>query len=84
VDWRAEQKRRTLGATPKGKKELVAIADGYRENEATWLDLLRELKQRGLEDGPELAIGDGALGFWTALRQVHPKARKHRCWVNKE
>lgn len=73
-----------MGATAEGKKELVAIADGYRENEASWLDLLRELKQRGLEDGPELAIGDGALGFWKALRQVYPKTREQRCWVHKE
>jgi transposase-like protein len=73
-----------MGATPEGKKELVAIMDGYRESEQSWLELLRELKERGLEIGPELAIGDGALGFWKALRQVYPKTREQRCWVHKE
>lgn len=72
-----------IGATDTGCKELVALADGYRESEQSWLDLLRDLKQRGLEIGPELAVGDGALGFWKALRQVYPAAREQRCWVHK-
>lgn len=72
-----------IGATAEGRKELLAIQDGYRESEQSWLDLLRELKQRGLEQGPQLAVGDGALGFWQALRQVYPKTREQRCWVHK-
>lgn len=72
-----------LGATDTGQKELVAIQEGYRESETSWLDVLRELKERGLETGPELAVGDGALGFWKALRQVFPDSRGQRCWVHK-
>ena len=72
-----------MGATAEGKKELLAISDGYRESEERWLDVLRELKDRGLTMGPELAIGDGALGFWKALPQVHPTTRQQRCWVHK-
>ncbi len=73
-----------MGADASGRKELVAIADGFRESEASWLDLLRELKERGLQIGPELAIGDGALGFWKALPQVYPNTGQQRCWVHKE
>jgi putative transposase len=72
-----------MGATAEGKKELLAISDGYRESEESWLDVLRELKERGLERAPELAIGDGALGFWKALPQVYPSTRQQRCWVHK-
>ena len=72
-----------MGATEDGRKELVAIQDGHRESEASWLDLLRDLRDRGLEHGPELAVGDGALGFWKALPQVFPGARQQRCWVHK-
>jgi len=72
-----------IGATDDGRKELVAIQDGHRESEATWLELLRDLKARGLETGPELATGDGALGFWKALPQVFPNTRQQRCWVHK-
>jgi transposase-like protein len=72
-----------IGATDDGRKELVAIQDGHRESEATWLELLRDLKERGLETGPELATGDGALGFWKALPQVFPNTRQQRCWVHK-
>lgn len=72
-----------IGATDTGEKELVAINEGYRESEQSWLDLLRDLKERGLESGPELAVGDGALGFWKALGQVYPHAREQRCWVHK-
>lgn len=73
-----------IGATAEGKKELVAIADGPRESEGCWLELLRDLRDRGLQVGPELAVGDGALGFWKALRQVYPKTREQRCWVHKQ
>lgn len=72
-----------MGATVEGKKELLAVSDGYRESEQSWLDVLRELKDRGLEQAPELAIGDGALGFWKALPQVYPATRPQRCWVHK-
>lgn len=72
-----------IGATPDGKKELVAIQDGERESEQSWYELLLDLKKRGLKAGPELAIGDGALGFWKALPKVFPKAHEQRCWVHK-
>jgi transposase-like protein len=72
-----------MGATPEGKKELVAVQDGYRESEQSWKELLLDLKVRGLEHGPELAIGDGALGFWKAIRQVYGETREQRCWVHK-
>lgn len=72
-----------MGATPEGRKELVAVQDGYRESEQSWKELLLDLKARGLEQGPELAIGDGALGFWKAIRQVYGETREQRCWVHK-
>jgi putative transposase len=72
-----------LGATAEGKKELVTIHDGERESELSWLEALNDLKRRGLKNGPELAIGDGALGFWAALPKVFPKCRVQRCWVHK-
>lgn len=72
-----------LGATADGRKELVAIHDGLRESELSWLETLNELKRRGLKNGPELAIGDGALGFWAALPKAFPKCRVQRCWVHK-
>ena len=72
-----------IGATDTGQKELIAITDGYRESERSWLEVLLDLKRRGLEMGPELAVGDGALGFWKALRQVYGIAREQRCWVHK-
>jgi transposase-like protein len=72
-----------MGATADGKKELVAVADGYRESEQSWYELLRDVKQRGLTIAPKLATGDGALGFWKALRQVYPATRMQRCWVHK-
>jgi transposase-like protein len=72
-----------VGATAEGKKELVAIQDGYRESEQSWYELLLDLKRRGLTIGPKLAIGDGALGFWNALRKVYPGTREQRCWVHK-
>ena len=72
-----------IGATDKGQKEVIAITDGYRESAQSWLEVLLDLKRRGLETGPELAVGDGALGFWKALRQVYPGAREQRCWLHK-
>ncbi|MCC6682652.1 MAG: IS256 family transposase [Phycisphaeraceae bacterium] len=72
-----------MGATAEGKKELIAIADGYRESEQSWKSLLLDVKQRGLTVDPSLATGDGALGFWKALPQVFPTTRTQRCWVHK-
>jgi len=72
-----------MGATADGQKELIAVADGYRESEQSWKELLLDCKARGLEVDPSLAIGDGALGFWKAVRQVWPSCRGQRCWVHK-
>ena len=72
-----------MGATPEGKKELIAIVDGYRESEQSWKELLLDVKARGLVVDPKLATGDGALGFWKALDQVYPTTRAQRCWVHK-
>jgi transposase-like protein len=72
-----------MGATADGEKELIAVMDGYRESKQSWLELLLSLKQRGLTIEPKLAIGDGALGFWAAIREVFPTTREQRCWVHK-
>ena len=72
-----------IGALEDGTKELVAVLDGYRESKLSWMELLSDLKQRGLAEGPLLAIGDGGLGFWAALREVYPETREQRCWVHK-
>jgi transposase-like protein len=72
-----------MGATADGHKELIAIADGYRESEQSWQELLLDVKARGLAIDPKLATGDGALGFWKALPQVFPTTRTQRCWVHK-
>ncbi len=72
-----------IGATLEGKKEFVGITDGVRESAQSWRELLLDLKRRGLAIGPELAVADGALGFWQALEEVWPKARGQRCWVHK-
>jgi putative transposase len=72
-----------MGATAEGKKELIAITDGYRESEQSWKELLLDCKARGLEIEPALAIGDGALGFWKAMRQVWDTTKEQRCWVHK-
>ena len=71
-----------IGATAKGKKELVMIESGYRESLESWLSLLRRLKEQNLK-APKLFIGDGALGFWAAVRQVFPGVKEQRCWVHK-
>src|SRR3712207_735848 len=72
-----------IGATPEGKKELVGFQVGVRESAQSWHELLVDLKARGLAIAPELATGDGALGFWTALEEVFPTTRHQRCWVHK-
>jgi len=72
-----------VGATPEGKKELVGFTDGLRESAQSWRDLLLDLKRRGLTMAPELAVADGALGFWKALGEVWPTVREQRCWVHK-
>src|SRR5881398_2834803 len=72
-----------IGATPEGKKELVGLTDGVRESVQSWRELLLGLRRRGLSIGPELAVADGALGFWQALEEVWPKTRGQRCWVHK-
>ena len=72
-----------IGATAAGRKELIGIADGYRESEASWLELLRDVKARGLTVDPALAVADGALGFWAAARKLWPTTREQRCWVHK-
>jgi transposase-like protein len=72
-----------MGATADGKKELIAITDGYRESEQSWTELLLDCKSRGLTIDPSLAIGDGALGFWAAMRKVWHTTKEQRCWVHK-
>jgi len=72
-----------IGATPEGRKELVGLIDGVRESTQSWRELLLDLKRRGLTIGPELAVADGALGFWQAIEEVWPKTRGQRCWVHK-
>ena len=72
-----------VGVNEHGVKEFVAIEDGYRESEQSWLEVLTDLKHRGLEQGPQLGIGDGALGFWKALSKVYATTRQQRCWVHK-
>jgi len=72
-----------IGATKEGKKELLALESGFRESELSWAELLLNLKRRGLKEGPELAVGDGALGFWKALAKVYDNTRWQRCWVHK-
>jgi putative transposase len=72
-----------IGATPEGKKELVGFQTGARESAQSWRELLIDIKQRGIEIAPDLAVGDGALGFWKAIEEVFPGARHQRCWVHK-
>jgi len=72
-----------MGATADGQKELIAVVEGYRESEQSWYELLVDLKARGLVLAPKLAIGDGALGFWAALRKVYGESREQRCWFHK-
>ena len=72
-----------IGATPEGKKELVGFTDGLRESSQSWRDLLLDLKRRGLATAPQIAVADGALGFWKALGEIWPTTREQRCWVHK-
>ena len=84
---RLEQDRQCIlvlmGATADGNKELIAVSDGYRESEQSWKALLLDCQSRGMTVAPAVAVGDGALGFWKALRQVFPTTREQRCWVHK-
>jgi transposase-like protein len=72
-----------IGATKNGDKELLALVDGYRESEQSWLEALNDLKRRGLKTAPKAAVGDGALGFWKALPKVFGDTRRQRCWMHK-
>ena len=71
-----------VGVLPDGRKEVIALEDGYRESTESWGSVLRDLKRRGLT-APDLAIGDGNLGFWAALREVYPETKEQRCWKHK-
>jgi putative transposase len=71
-----------IGVRPDGTKELIALEDGYRESKDSWAELLRDVKKRGMR-APEVAVGDGALGFWAAMRETWPATREQRCWVHK-
>jgi len=72
-----------MGALENGKKEMIAVLDGYRESKESWRGVLRDLKRRGLKEFPKLAVGDGGLGFWAALEEEFPQTREQRCWVHK-
>jgi putative transposase len=72
-----------IGATEGGRKELLAVHDGYRESKLSWTEILRGLKRRGLKELPAVATGDGALGFWAAAEEEFPSTRRQRCWVHK-
>ena len=72
-----------IGVTKEGQKELLAVESGFRESKDSWLEVLRDLKRRGLAIAPKLAVGDGALGFWAALREEWPSTREQRGWVHK-
>jgi transposase-like protein len=72
-----------VGATPEGRKELVGFHVGVRESAQSWRELLVDLKARGLSIAPEIAVGDGAMGFWKALEEIFPSTRHQRCWVHK-
>jgi len=72
-----------IGVNEHGKKELLAIEEGYRESTQSWTELLEDIRHRGLTTAPKLAIGDGALGFWKAISKVYPETKHQRCWVHK-
>ena len=72
-----------VGATVDGKKELVALEEGYRESRQSWKEILIDLRMRGLKKWPKIAVGDGAMGFWSALRNVCPDTKEQRCWMHK-
>lgn len=84
--WMAEEKQCALvivGADEYGRKELLAMTDGFRESPRSWREVRRDLRRRGLKQDPKPAIGDGTLGFRTALREVFPTTREQRCWLHK-
>ena len=83
MEDQAECMLELIGATPEGRKELVGFQVGIRESTQSWRELLVDVKRRGLVVAPEIAVGDGALGFWKALDEVYPGARHQRCWVHK-
>jgi putative transposase len=83
MEPQAERMLVIIGATPEGRKELVGFQVGTRESAQSWRELLVGLKARGWVTAPELAVGDGALGFWKALEEVFPTTRHQRCWVHK-
>jgi len=72
-----------IGVNEQGQKELVALEDGFQESKESWLDLMHHLQSLGLKNGPQVATGDGALGFWAAVREVFPQTRHQRCWLHK-
>ena len=72
-----------IGSTADGKEELVAFNDGFRESTDSWLELLRDIKSRGLTIGPELATGDGSMGFWSAIEKAFQNTKYQRCWAHK-
>ncbi|BCX82391.1 hypothetical protein MIT9_P1977 [Methylomarinovum caldicuralii] len=72
-----------VGSDETGRKDLLAVVDGYRESEASWLEVIEQLESQGLTVPPKLAIGDGALGFWKAIAKKWPKTAQQRCWVHK-
>ena len=72
-----------IGSDEAGNKALIAVSDGYRESEASWSDVLLDLKQRGLLSAPKVAVGDGALGFWKAITKCWPETKGQRCWIHK-
>jgi len=72
-----------IGVTEQGRKELVAVEDGFRESADSWETLLTGLRERGLTQAPKLAVGDGAMGFWLALSKIYPETDHQRCWVHK-
>ena len=83
MEDQSQRMRVIIRATPEGKKELVGFTSGDRESTQSWQELLVDLKARGLEKLPLLAVGDGALGFWSALEKVFPTTQQQRCWVHK-
>ena len=72
-----------MGSLADGAKELIAVVEGQRESKLSWQEILRDLKDRGLTQGPKLAVGDGAMGFWSAMEEEFPAAIQQRCWVHK-
>ena len=72
-----------IGADEWGNKDVLGLIDGFRESTQSWRELLLDLKRRGLDVAPKLAVGDGAMGFWAALHEVYGQTRVQRCWVHK-